>query len=200
MGESLMVESTGHGERKHMRQNAAGKTIAILSLLAGLLLFSMNCKNITGSDEGFEARIIVTNNCGATLDIFMDDNFQFTIGTGSSATIGNLTEEQHTLEAFLTGTEVLVLTESFDATVEGDYEWTIAGQATIVVTNEYGEILYIYEAGEYLGVIEDDDSVTISEVPFGIYNFEAKTVDDGTVAAIASVEVTEIKEYSWVIK
>ena len=159
-----------------------------------------SCKSITGSDEGFEARIIVYNNCGAALDIYMDDNFQFTIATGSSANIDSLTEEQHTLEAFLTGTDTLVLTESFDATAEGDYEWTIAGQATIVVANDYGEILYIYEAGEYLGVIEDDDSVILSEVPFGTFNFEAKTIDDGTVVATATIEVTEIKEYNWVIK
>jgi len=195
-----MIRSTGRGEIKHTTQYAAVKTIAVLSLFAGLVLSSMNCKSITGSDEGFEARIIVTNNCGATLDIFMDDTFQFTIATGSSANIENLTEEQHKLEAFLTATEVLVLAESFDATVEGDYEWTIAGQATIVVANEYGEILYIYEAGEYLGVIDDAGSVTISEVPFGSFSFEARTVDDGTVVATASIDVTEIKEYSWIIK
>ncbi len=183
-----------------MNQSSAIKAVAVAALCVGLLFFCMSCKTITGSDEGFEARIIVHNNCGATLDILMDDSFQFSIVTGSSANIENLTEEQHKLEAFLTGTGVLVLTESFDATVEGDYEWTIDGQATIVITNEAREILYIYEAGEYLGVIEDDGSVTISEVPFGTFNLEAKTIDDGTVVAATSIEVTEIKEYSWVVK
>ena len=49
-------------------------------------------------------------------------------------------------------------------------------------------------------MIEDDDSVILSEVPFGTFNFEAKTIDDGTVVATATIEVTEIKEYNWVIK
>jgi hypothetical protein len=183
-----------------MRQSSTTKTIAALSLLGVLMLFSWQCKSITGADEGFEARIIVYNNCGAALDIYMDDTLQFTIDSGSSANIENLTEEEHKLEAFLTGTEVLVLTETFDATVEGDYEWMINGQATIVITNDYGEILYIFEADEYLGVMEDGESVTISDVPFGTFSLEAKTVDDGTVVASATIEVTEIKEYSWVIQ
>ncbi len=126
--------------------------VAIFSLGMVLLFFSMNCKSITGSDEGFEARILVYNGCGATLDIFLDDNYQFTIATGNSDTISGLTEGEHKLDSFLTGTKTLVLTESFDATDEGDYEWTINGQATIAVTNKYGELLIIYENARIFGL------------------------------------------------
>jgi len=173
--------------------------ITTLSLLVCLLFSLSNCKNITGSDEDFKASIVVSNNCGATLDIYLDDTLQFALGSGNTQTIDNLTEGLHTLEGFLTGTETLIETESFDATVEGAYEWTINGKATIVVTNKYGEILQIYESGEYLGVIENDEAVTISEVPFGSFYFEATAVNNTTVVASATVTVTEIMEYTWTI-
>ena len=176
-------------------------TITALSLLIGLLFSCMSCKSVTSSDEGFEARIIVSNNCGATLDIYMDDNLQFTINTDSSETIENLAEEEHTLKAFLTGTNYLVLTVSFDATNEGDYDWNIAGQATIVITNKYGSTLYIYESGEYVGSIEDDAAVSISEVPFGSFYMEATATESGNTVVVASttITVTEIMEYTWTI-
>ncbi len=67
------------------------------------------------------------------------------------------------------------------------------------MTNKYGETLQIYESGEYLGVIEDDEAVTISEVPFGSFYFEATAVNSTTVVASTTVTVTEIKEYTWTI-
>ncbi len=53
---------------------------------------------------------------------------------------------------------------------------------------------------EYLGYLEEDDTVTIPEVPFGSYSFEATTAEDSKVISAATIEVTEIKEYSWIIK
>jgi len=176
------------------------KAAATFFLGIGLLFFCMHCKSVTGSDEGFSARILIYNNCGATLDIYLDDNYQFAIADGTTETIKDLTEEEHKLNAFLTGTNTLVLSESFNATDEGDYEWTINGQATIAVKNGYGETLYIYENSEYLGHIEDNETVTVPDVAFGSYNFEATTAENSTVIASATIEVTEIKEYSWIIQ
>jgi hypothetical protein len=176
-------------------------TITALSLLICSLFFCMSCKSVTGSDGGFKARIIVSNTCGATLDIYMDDTLQFAISTDGSETIENVTQEEHTLKAFLTGTNSLVLTLSFNATSEGDYQWMVAGQATIVITNKYGNTLYIYESGEYVGYIEDDGAVTINEVPFGSFYMEATAAISGETVVVASttITVTEIKEYTWTI-
>ncbi len=178
----------------------AFKTVAAFSLGMCLLFSGMSCKSVTGSDEGFAARILIYNNCGATLDIFLDDNFQFAIADGNTDIISDLTEKEHKLDAFLTGTNTLVLSESFDATDEGDYEWTINGQATIAIKNDFGETLYTYENSEYLGHIEDNETVTIPDVAFGSYNFEATIAESSTVIAAATIEVTEIKEYSWIIQ
>jgi len=60
--------------------------------------------------------------------------------------------------------------------------------------------LYIYENSEYLGHIEDNETVTVPDVAFGSYNFEATTAENSTVIASATIEVTEIKEYSWIIQ
>ena len=182
-----------------MKKRYVRYTIRALSLLACLWFSFSGCKTVTGSDEDFKASIVVYNNCGATLDIYLDDTLQFALGSGSTQAIENLTKGLHALEAFLTGTETLIESESFDATVEGVYEWTIDGKATIVVTNKYGETLQIYESGEYLGYVEDDEAVTISEVPFGSFYFEATLVNDTTVVASTTVTVTEIKEYTWTI-
>ena len=51
-----------------------------------------------------------------------------------------------------------------------------------------------------LGYLEDNDTATIPDVPFGSFNFEATTTENSNVIASTSIEVTEIKEYSWVIK
>ena len=183
-----------------MKQCLQIKHIVLLLLGLGLLLPALSCKSATSPDGEFEARIIVYNNCGAAVDVYLDDILQFTVAEGGSDIIESLTEEEHKLDAYLTGTTTLVLSESFDATVEGDYEWTISGQATIVVTNQYGKTLYIYESGSYLGYLADDESVTISDVPFGSYYFEATTTEGSTtIVASASIEVTAIIEYSWTI-
>ncbi len=184
-----------------MKQQPASFTIPTYAILTCLLLlsFSVSCKSITGSDDEFSASIVVSNNFGATLDIHLDDSLQFALESGSTQAIENLTQGLHTLEAFLTGTSTLIESESFDATAEGDYEWPINGKATIVVTNKYGEILQIYESGEYLGVVEDDDSVSIADVPFGSFSFEATLLNQTAVVASASVTVTAIAEYTWTI-
>jgi hypothetical protein len=183
-----------------MKPYAAHKILTFFFLGMGLILSGINCKSILGSDDEFEARVLIYNNCGATLDIYLDSDYRFTLAAGNTETISDLTEEVHKLDAFLTGTQTLVLTESFDATKQGDYEWTIDGQATIAVRNEFGETVLIYENAEYLGYLEDNDTATIPDVPFGSFYFEITTLENSNVIASTSIEVTEIKEYSWVIK
>lgn len=183
-----------------MNKFSINRNAVLFSLCLALLLPVISCKSVTSPDEEFEARILVYNNCGATVDIFLDSVLQFTISTGSNATINNLTEAVHKLDAFLTGTSVLVLTQSFDATAAGDYTWTIDGQASIMITNEYGETVDIYVDGEYYGYLAADDAGPITEVPFGTYNFEATPQEESTVISTITIEVTEVKEYAWTIR
>jgi len=183
-----------------MRHNTVFKTAAVLSFCLGLLFLSMSCKSVNGPDEEFEARLLIYNNCGARVDIFLDDVLYIALDSGSNTTIQQLTEAEHKLAAFLTGTDTLVLMETFNATASGDYTWTINGQATILMINEYGETVDIYEGGEYVGYLEADDTGPITDVPFGSYSFEATLFEETTVIATITIEVTEVKEYSWVIE
>ena len=179
---------------KNLRQTAG------IFILSGIILLAFaNCKSPNSPDDTFEAHITIENDCGATLDIFLNGILIFSLDQGLNGTIEDQSQGTHSLEAKLTGTEVLVASETFEIITRGNYTWTVEGPASIVVNNEYGETLQIFGNGALLGDIDDKNNVTITNVRYGKYIFEASKLSDNTLVATTTIDVTEIKEYTWTI-
>ncbi len=175
------------------------RSIGIIFLI-GILLFALtSCKSPNGIDSNFIATITVTNLCGATVEIYMDDSLIFTIANGFEQVIDNIVKGSHLLEAFKAGTNMLVADEAIDISTSDDYWWEIYGPSRIIVTNKYGETLRIMVNGSYLGDLDDTYSEGISKVTFGEHRLDAiKSNDD--VAASITIDVTEVKDYFWTIQ
>ena len=175
------------------------RNIGIIFLI-GILLFALtSCKSPTGIDSNFIATITVTNLCGATVEIYMDDSLIFTIASGFEQVIDNIVKGSHLLEAFKAGTNMLVASEAIDISISDDYWWEIFGPSRIVVTNNYGETIKILVNGIYLGDLEDTFSEGIAKVTFGEHKLEA-IIGDNEVAASITIDVTEVKDYFWFIQ
>ena len=171
------------------------KTVPLLSLLALLIL--SGCDSSTTPE--FEAHLIVENQCGATVDVFVNGTFKFVLETGGADEVRNISQGTHLLEAKRTGTEIMVFSGPLDVQSSGNYFWTITGQATIVINNQVGETVKIYINGTYVGNIDDQDSQTIEDVPFGSQVFEALDVDLTKILGQTTIDVVEVKEYVWTI-
>ena len=170
-------------------------------VVLGVLLFAFShCKNPNGPDSNFKATLTIKNFCGATVEIYLDDNLIISVANGFEQFIDNITKGSHLLEAFKAGTDMLVATESVDFSTSGDYFWELYGPARIIVTNDYGETLRILINGEYLGDLDDTFSEEITKVTFGEHKLEAVKVSDDDVAASTTISVQEVKEYFWTIK
>lgn len=168
--------------------------------LIGILLFALTfCKSPSGIDANFEATITVTNLCGATVEIYMDDNLLFSLANGLEQVIDNFVKGSHLMEAFKAGTNMLVASEAIDISTSDDYWWDIFGPSRIIVANKYGETLRIMVNGSYLGDLDDTYSEGITKVTFGEHRLDAiKSNDD--VAASITIDVTEVKDYFWTIQ
>jgi hypothetical protein len=179
-----------------LKKHRITQTAGIVILLCMLFLPFMSCKT---SDEDLSATIYVNNQCGKALDIFMDGNFQFLLEYELSATIESIAFGLHQFEAKIAGTDTQVSSVEVEITSGGEYDWTIQGPSTITITNAYGETLQIYMNGSYLGDIEDTADQTIGSVTFGEHSLEAMKEIDNETAASITIDVTEIKEYFWII-
>lgn len=175
------------------------RSVGIIFLMGILLFGLMNCKSPNGIDSNFEATIKVINLCGATVEIYIDDNLIFTLANGLEQVIDNIVKGSHLLEAFKAGTNMLVAAEAFDISTSGDYWWEIFGPSRIIVTNNYGETVKILVNGSYLGDLDDTFSEGITKVTFGEHKLDAIKSND-EVAATITIDVTEIKDYFWSIQ
>jgi hypothetical protein len=166
----------------------------------GILLSALSgCKNSTTPDEPEEARILVRNNCGIAVDIYMDAVYQFFLEDKEYYYIENLTLGTHALQAKKKGTDTVLKSISAEITEKKDYTWTINSLAVITITNKYGETLSIYGDGTYQTDIDDQGTATIQSMPYGEHLFEAKRPSQTEVLASTSFEVLEDKEYTWTI-
>lgn len=171
-----------------------------LIFLIGILLFALtSCKSPSGIDTNFEATITVANLCGATVEIYMDDNLIFSLANGFEQVIDNFVKGSHLLEAFKAGTNMLVATETIDISSSDDYWWDIFGPSRILVTNNYGETLRIMVNGSYLGDLDDTFSEGITKVTFGEHKLDAIKSND-EIAASITIDITEVRDYFWTIQ
>jgi hypothetical protein len=175
------------------------KIAAVAGALSGILLLSlMGCKSAS-SPTSVASSVLIANQCGATVDIFMDGTSKFTIADGASNSVENVSQGSYLFEAKKSDNGNLVYSTTLDVQAGASYSLSVSGAATVLITNRYGEILKIYANDVYLGDIGDQVSQTVSRVRFGSYKYSASRKSDGTVVATTSIDVTEVKEYGWVI-
>ena len=176
------------------------KIILRLPVLAAgiLLLFSSSCKNSTGPDF-FEVTLVAYNNSGTAVDIFLDDEYRITLEYGASGGITGVSNGSHQLIVKQKGLELLITTQQIVINEESEYTWVIDGPSSIKITNNYGEALRIYSGSSLMGDIENNDSQSITEVPFGTHELLAVRISDLEAVKAVTIVVTEVKEYTWII-
>jgi len=183
--------------KKHKKRVHAG----VIFWLSIFLLAPISCKNTTGpNDDQTEAKITVNNDCGVTVDVYMDKNFQFSVEYQESKTIRNVSLGNHEFEAKREGTETVLSSLSVELTETVDFVWTLQSEASIHVTNEYGETLNIYGDDNLLSEIGSSATLIVENVLYGVHLFEATKVSDGTAVASISIDFDENKAYFWTIK
>lgn len=170
----------------------------IITLLSIFLFASISCKS-PYDPEAEKINVYVYNECGVALDIFMDGNFQFSVEFSNSDVIENVTEGLHVFEAKKKGTDELITSDSIEITPGRNYEWRIRSLASLKVTNEYGETLSIYANDTYLGDIDDQESQSVSNFPYGEYQLKALRTSDDTQVASTTINIVEDIEYLWTI-
>ncbi len=182
--------------KKHKKTQHAG----IIIWLGFFVLASISCKNPTSpDDEALQANIIASNECGVTADVYMDGNLQFSVEYQYYNTIENVSLGTHELEAKKQGTETLVAAVSAEVSNLTNYVWNILSSINLIVSNEYGEILSIYAAGNYLDDLSSPGTMTIQNVPYGEHLLEAVRPSDETKVASITINIDEKKEYYWTI-
>ena len=172
---------------------------AVIFTMAGLLtLTSINCKSPT-VPEATEASITITNNCGITVDIFMDGVWQVTMEYLQSSTLSVPTLGVHEFEARKQGTDIVVSSSSADINEYANFVWTVLTSAYISITNNYGETIDIYGDGNLQGSVEDQQTSTLERPPYGEHILEATKEGETVVIASVTLDISENIEYIWTI-
>jgi len=174
-------------------------TAGIVFVLGIFLCSSISCKSPESPDE-ISANIFVSNECGLEIDVYMNGVYQFAVEFLYYEVIENVSGGVYEIVAKKKDTEEILATDSVDVNQSGEYWVSILGGASLTISNEYGETLNIYTNGSLQGELEDDESQTFTEVPYGEHVLEASKTSDNTLVATTTIDVVEEKEYTWVIK
>jgi len=190
-----------------MRDTKQTAKILGLSLpLAGLMILLAvslpGCKSSTSTDTDTttttQARILVANSYGQTLEIFMDGTSQFTLTNGNGGTISNVSLSTHTMEAKLAGGQVIDTT-TLEVTAYSDYSYTI-DRPDINVTNAFGETLKVYYDNVYQFTLVDDENRWIIGVSLASHFLRATRASNESEVASVTLNVAQNKDYSWTIQ
>src|SRR4030042_895471 len=176
--------------RKKIKSQRLGTAVC----LGILLLASSGCKNTTTPDANEKPRIMVRNNCGLAVDIYMDGVYQFFLENKEYYYIENITTGTHQLEDKKKGTQTLLKSVSGEITETSNYTWTINSAAVVTITNNYGETLSLYGDGTYQADIDNQGSASIQQIPYGEHLFEAKRPNESQVLASTRIDVIEDKQ------
>ncbi len=166
--------------------------------LGVLLIALVGCKNNTTTEDPPQANIIVSNECGIAIDVFMNGNYKFSLEYWQFNTIENVALGTHELVSKWKGTEKLVLSDPVDISTLTEHVWTVRSLADLTISNEYGETLNIYGDGTLQGDIDDGTAETLASLPYGNHVMEARKLDDTVVASI-TILIEENIGYFWTI-
>ena len=167
--------------------------------LAILVLALFSCKNPTSTGDE-QPYITVKNGCGIALDIFMDGAFQFYLANTEYFTIQNVSLGTHLLEAKRKDTDILVKSHTAEIAASFGYTWTISSNASLKITNNYGETLDIYGDGTKQDEVADQSDLFVANIPYGEHLIEAKKQGGTTVVASTSIDIIEDILYTWIIQ
>jgi hypothetical protein len=174
--------------------------IRILALVAVLALSWFDCKSPTSPGGAGEADILVYNDYGELLDIYLDGKFMFSIPFKHQIEIDNVSLEEHALEACLTSTGALIESKTIEPTEYADYSWTINNPPDINVINNSGLVLKVYLDGSYQFDLVDEENRWMMEVAFGDRFLKAVRASDEQEYASITIRVDENMKYSWTIE
>jgi hypothetical protein len=177
----------------------AGQTLGMAVFLGVLLSALAGCKNSTTPDGDREARLRVNNNCGISVDVYLDGVYQFFLDYKEYYFIENLTLGTHLVEAKKKETDLLLKSASAEITEKQDYTWTINSQAVMTIINNYGETISLYADGEYYEDLGNQVTASFPQIPYGEHHFEAKRPNEGEVLAKLTIEVLGDNNYTWTI-
>lgn len=171
--------------------------VAVLTMVLAVVL--VQCKSPTSPDGKGEADIIVTNEYGKPVDVYMDGDFMFRIPHKSSIEIDDVTREDHDFEAYDPDTKALIDSGTVEVRDKIKYTWVINGPPGIKVTNNYGQEVQIYMDGKYQFNLVNKEDRWIMDVPFGERYLKALLADDGREVASITIKVKEYTDYYWTI-
>jgi hypothetical protein len=171
---------------------------SFLVALVGLAsLLPAGCKS--GTSPSTVGTINITNSSGTTILVYLDGNLELTLDSGAAGTISNVTPGAHELVAKRSDNGFLLDSRTIDVTAGGVYGITINGAASLLITNNYMEILSIYQDQVYIGDIGSQISETLYEISFGTHVYQAESKWNGTVVATTTIDFTNTIQYTWVI-
>ena len=171
-----------------------------LALILGTTIFALvACKSPTSTDASGEADIIITNDYGSAVDIYMDGEFKFTIADKWTIEIDDVEIKEHLLEAKETGTQTVIVSNTIDVTERTDYAWTVDDPPDIDIINNSDEILRISLDGTYMFEIGEEEDRWIMDVAFGERLLQAFSAETDLEVASTTIKVEEYKDYTWTI-
>ena len=187
--------------RKFFFHSVVRFPLFILAVVIGLTFLA--CESVEDPNEEEDdteiASIMVNNDYGETLDIFMNGVFQFTLEHEESEDVDDVELDEHTLQARLAGTDQVVDEEEFDVTSYTVYTWTIDDPPDLNIINESGIDLMIYINDQYYFNLVDEEDRWVMNVEYGDYNVKAFKVSNEAEYASATITVDDNIDYSWTI-
>ncbi|UCE41033.1 MAG: hypothetical protein JSV17_16590 [Candidatus Aminicenantes bacterium] len=169
-------------------------------VLLGIFVCSMiNCKSPENPDE-ITARIVVSNEYGIEIDVYMEGVYQFWLEFLYYEVIENVSAGVYVITANKKDTEEEISRSTVNIDTGGEYWVAILSSASLTIINGFGETLNIYTNSSLQGELGDQESLVIDNVPFGDHVLEASMATDNSLVAFTVISVVEEKEYTWTIK
>lgn len=175
------------------------KHAPIITVMLGLFLISfISCSSSTGPEVTESATLMIRNNTGVTIDVYINGNLESSMEDGLSNIVDIFALGTYAVKATINGTDTVLSQREIDVVDFGNYVWSVTSPVTINVINQYGEMIQIFGNGVFVENVEADSSLLLTDVKFGDHTLEAKTAD-GTVVATENYNITEIQHYTWTI-
>ena len=189
-----------------IRRQLLGKKFNIFCFLSLSLIFLLffigSCKSPESPEDETPdgtASIEITNDFGEAMDIYMDGIFIFVIDYNESKTIEDVSIGSHQLIGYRVNTTIQLASLKIEVTSSSDYIWFIDDPADIKVQNYSGYNLSIYMDDDFMFNLADEEDRWILDVTHEKHYLKANKISDGSEYASITIEVTENKDYSWLI-
>jgi hypothetical protein len=175
-------------------------TSCIIILLGVFACSMISCKSPENPNTEISANIFVSNECGISIDVYMDGVYQFSIEFLYYDVIYNVPAGVYEIVVKKMDTDEELSTNTVDVYESGEFWITILSDASLKIINEYGEALNIYTNGSLQGELGNGEEQVLTNVPFGDHLLEASKTSDNTLVESVTLSVVEEKEYTWTIK